>query len=158
MNTQTGFSVMLWCLHFWRYLKPDGTQSWETCSSWLIFEQELRLGNLQRCLPASTFLWFCENIILICSTSCLNFESVTLETWKQKSTLNALSKLLEALTLPIRCLRDADSWITFLAAPHCLWSPPLASIFHRFWYREFYQSVILWRLYHSQALLAMSVR
>lgn len=34
MNTGTGFLGKSWCHYLWRYLKPNGTLSWETFCRW----------------------------------------------------------------------------------------------------------------------------
>lgn len=163
LNIRTGCSERLWCLHSWGYLKHDRTQPWETCSSWSCFEGGVRLSDLHSVLHLQQFcdsvnVWFCGwgcPECLICPAFCLYSVSVTFETWKKKSTSNALSRLLEPLTLSVQCARNAGTWTVFPAAPSSLQSALLVLIFLIFLYKGFYPTVILWRLYYPHAFLSM---
>lgn len=55
----------LWSLHAWRHPKPDWTWSWATNCRWpSLLEQGVALDDLQRFLPTSAILWFCEFLCL----------------------------------------------------------------------------------------------
>lgn len=60
-NTGTGCPDKLQRHHPWRYSEPKQAMSWTTCSSWTCLQAVgAGLDDLQRPLPVSTPLWFCD--------------------------------------------------------------------------------------------------
>ena len=65
LNTGVGCLEMLWSLRAWKCSKCNWAQSWTTCSSSPCFNQMAEFNSLQRCLPTSAVLWFCNTSIYL---------------------------------------------------------------------------------------------
>ena len=61
LSTGTGHPERLWSLPHQRYSKTIRTWSWATGWRWACLSRGVRADDLQRSLPTSTILWFCED-------------------------------------------------------------------------------------------------
>lgn len=64
LNTGTSCPEILWSLHPSRYSRVHWIQSLATCSRWPLLVHRVGLEDLQRCLPTSIILWFCDLSLL----------------------------------------------------------------------------------------------
>jgi len=59
-NTGKGCPGRWWSLHSWRYSRVVWMWSWATCSKWPYLSKDFGQDDLQRSLPTSAILWFCD--------------------------------------------------------------------------------------------------
>lgn len=63
LSTRTQLpAIRLWNLHCWRYSNVIWTGSWAICPRWPYLSRGVETNDLQRSLPTSTILWFCNTV------------------------------------------------------------------------------------------------